>query len=129
MIFSKIGGGVFRFYTSVARVSPGFEMNDLGYLQEAGKQTFSTWLGWEYHEPRSFYRWLSIWVNQLDGWTTQGLSIANMNAATAQLMVDAELKNSWTAHVGVSGGNLIDNYDDRKARGGPALFHHPTLDW
>jgi hypothetical protein len=127
--FSKIGGGAFRYYTGISRVSPGFEINDMGYLQVAGKQAISNWFWVEYHEPRSFYRSLFAYFSQLAGWTTEGLSIAYMNAATMRLGADVELKNSWMVHLGVTGDNLMDNYDDRKARGGPALFHHPVLDW
>ena len=40
--FGKFGGGITRFQTSFNRMSPGFEANDLGYLQRADLKTGAT---------------------------------------------------------------------------------------
>src|SRR5437667_1581167 len=42
--FSKVSGNVIG-QTSYQRRSPGFEINDLGYLQRADQQSWSTWVG------------------------------------------------------------------------------------
>src|SRR2546422_4327943 len=42
--FGKVGGAHLLFQTGYQRRSAGFEINDLGYLQRADQQTWSTWM-------------------------------------------------------------------------------------
>ena len=39
----KYSGGITRFETSIVRMSPGFEANDLGFLRRADLLDWSTW--------------------------------------------------------------------------------------
>src|SRR5438034_8344605 len=43
--FGKVGGAHLLGQTSYQRRSAGFEVNDLGYLQRADQQSWSTWVG------------------------------------------------------------------------------------
>src|SRR3989475_13277681 len=45
LLFGKVGGGITRFETSYQRRSPGFEVNDLGFLLRADQQSWNNWLG------------------------------------------------------------------------------------
>ena len=125
--FSKEGGGITRFWTGLSRVSPGFEINDLGYLSEAGKQSWSNWFAFVWQEPKSFYRMMQLNFNESNNWTTQGVSGSYLSATNANVNWHAQLTNSWFVHSGLSYNNFLGVYDDRKARGGPAMFRHPYL--
>src|SRR5207244_13250189 len=54
LLFGKVGGGVTRFETSYQRRSPGFEVNDLGFLLQADQQSCNTWFVLQSPTPRSF---------------------------------------------------------------------------
>jgi Domain of unknown function (DUF5916) len=115
--FAKFGGGLLRFETSYQRVSPGFEVNDLGYLRRADWQSFATWASLQFNHPGPFFRRLSWNFNEWNEWTSKGLPLdraVNSN-------VNLELPNSWWVHLGGSLGGFGTLYCDRCARGGPAL--------
>ena len=117
LAFGKVGGGMFRFETSYQRTSPGFEINDLGFLNRADKQTQATWASLAFTEPTRLYRQLYWNVNQENQWTTAGLPLGRM----VNTNLHAELPNSWFLNGGVTWGGLGEVYCDRCARGGPAL--------
>ena len=126
--FGKIGGGVVRFNTNFNRFGPGLEINDLGYLAEAGIMTWNNSFTLQYLQPGPFYRQMYIGVSEVNGWTTQGLNAAYMNNNAANLNWDVQFKNSWWIHVGGDRNRWHTAFDDRKARGGPALRGHPFTD-
>ena len=115
--FGKVGGGRIRFETSYQRTSPGFEINDLGFLNRADKQNQSTWASLSFNKPASFYRRMFWNVNQWQDWTADGLALDRAFNSN----IHAELKNSWWVHVGGTIGGLGEMYCDRCARGGPAV--------
>ena len=55
LTFGKVGGGITRFQTSFNRMSPGFEPNDLGYLQRADLQNWSNWFSLNFNTPALFF--------------------------------------------------------------------------
>ncbi|HET9512493.1 MAG TPA: DUF5916 domain-containing protein [Gemmatimonadales bacterium] len=115
--FGKVGGSMLRFETSYQRTSPGFEINDLGFLNRADKQNQATWAQLAFNNPALFYRRLFWNVNQWHDWTAAGLLLDrgfNTNVHT-------ELKNSWWLHKGLTLGGIGNVVCDRCARGGPAL--------
>jgi hypothetical protein len=115
--FGKVGGGNFRFETSYQRTSPGFEINDLGFLNRADKQNQSTWAQVSFTRPASFYRRMFWNMNQWQDWTADGLALDRAFNSN----VHAELKNSWWIHLGGTIGGLGGMHCDRCARGGPAV--------
>jgi len=123
----KIGGGVTRFYTGFTSTSPGFEINDLGYLTQAGVQSWSNWFGWQFTTPKSFYRQLWLNLNGSGQWTAQGLTGQYLAATSANFNAQAELKSGWWVNFGVEGDNWGGIYDPIKARGGPAMYRHPFV--
>jgi hypothetical protein len=119
----KVAGRHLMFETSWQRRSPGFEINDLGYLQRAGSHNWSTWAGYFDRHPRPLYRSLQWNWNWWQIWTTEGLPLER--AANTNLHVT--LKNNWGIHLGGTLGQLGATYDDRAARGGPAVRQDPYL--
>src|SRR6266704_566596 len=54
--FGKVGGAHLLGQTSYQRRSAGFEINDLGYLQRADQQSWSTWIGYFDRHQRALYQ-------------------------------------------------------------------------
>jgi hypothetical protein len=127
--FGKIGGGVLRFNTDFQRISPGFEINDIGYIAQAGAESWSNWVGLQYEEPKSFYKQLFLNFNAYGAWSAEGISGSHLSTTSTNFNAFSELKSGWTVNFGIEGANLLGVYDDRKARGGPAMFRHPFVDW
>jgi hypothetical protein len=114
---SKNGGGITRFYSGLKRTSPGFEINDAGFLSRADQQSYSNWFQLAYNKPTSWYRKAFVNFNEWTNWNTGGLLTdfgGNINA-------HAQFTNQWWGHIGYNLNNLGAVYDDRAARGGPAL--------
>jgi len=121
--FGKVAGRHLMFQTAWQRRSPGFEINDLGYLQRAGNHNWATWIGYFDRHPRPLYRSFQWNWNWWQIWTTEGLPMER--AANTNLHVT--LRNNWGLHAGGTLGQLGATYDDRAARGGPAVRQDPYV--
>ena len=115
--FSKIGGGNTRFQTVYYRFSPGFEINDLGFQSRADEQQLSNWFGLQFNKPTRAYRRANVNLNHWSNWTTEGMPTSlgtNINA-------HMELPSTWWVHAGGNLNGFVRTFDDRAARGGPAI--------
>jgi hypothetical protein len=115
--FGKVGGAHVMFQTGYERRSPGFEINDLGYLQRADQQTWSTWVGFFDRKRRALTQRFQWNFNWWQYWTTAGLPeerAFNTNTHTT-------FNNTWSFHVGGTVGQLGETYCYSCARGGPAV--------
>jgi hypothetical protein len=115
--FGKFGGPILRFETSLQRVSPGYEINDLGFQRRADWQEQATWAALQFQKPAAFYQRLFWNFNEWNDWTTAGMPLEH----AVNTNVHTELKNHWWLHAGGTLGQLGTTYCDRCARGGPAL--------
>ena len=121
--FGKVGGQHLLFETDYQRRSDGFEINDLGFLRRADQQSWSTWAGFFDRHERKFYnrfQWSNNWWQH---WTTAGLPLE----AAYNTNVHITFKNNWSWHMGGTVGQLGTTYDDRGARGGPAIRQDPYI--
>lgn len=117
LALAKHGGGRTRFMTGYTRTTPGFEINDLGFLSRADVQSVFGWFQVAYLKPTSWYRSARVNFNQWNQWNTGGQLLesgGNINAHT-------EFANQWWAHAGFNLNSLGDPFDDRDARGGPSV--------
>lgn len=117
LALSKNGGGKTRFFTGFQRTTPGFEINDLGFLSRGDQQSYSNWFQLSYQKPTNWYRRAFVNFNQWTQWNTGGQLLelgGNINAHT-------EFANQWWGHVGFNLNSLGDPFDDRDARGGPSV--------
>lgn len=119
--FDKIGGAHLMFESAYQRRSPGFEINDLGFLRRADQQSWSTWVGYFDRHPRAFYNRFQLNNNWWQYWTTRGLP----EEAAYNTNVHITFKNNWGWHMGGTIGQLGAVYDDRQSRGGPAVRQDP----
>jgi hypothetical protein len=122
--FGKVGGATLQFETSYQRISAGYEVNDLGYLQRADWQSQATWVGLSFYKPTKVYRSFRINFNEWNEWTASGLSLGHYVNGN----LHTELPNKWWLHLGATytgvGGPA---YCDRCTRGGPAVRVSPTF--
>jgi hypothetical protein len=113
--FNKIGGQRIRFNFSGNYKTPGFDVNDVGYLRRADQIQESGWVQVRWDTPNKVYRNFRLNFNQWAGWNFGGdtrFSGTNVNAHVVLL-------SNWAAGMGV---NLeTAGIDDRSTRGGPAF--------
>jgi hypothetical protein len=115
--FDKIGGEHLLFESAYQRRSPGFEINDLGFLRRADQVSWNTWVGYFDRKQRLFYnrfQWNNNWWQY---WTADGLPLE----AAYNTNTHITFKNNSSFHMGGTLGQLGTTYNDRAARGGPAV--------
>ena len=115
--FGKYGGGITRFETSVVRQSPGFDVNDIGFLRRADQLNWSTWGALTFREAHGIYRWAQVNGNHSEAWNTSGIRLENAVNFNGHM----GLRNNWDTHLGGTFAGLTPTYCDRCARGGPVL--------
>ncbi len=121
--FAKIAGRHLQFSTAYARTSAGFEPNDLGYLRRADQQSWSNWLGLYDRRPRPWYNSIQWNLNWSGRWTATGLPLDRSVGSS----FDITFPSSASAWVSGNWGQLGATYDDRGARGGPAVRQDPFV--
>src|SRR6267378_1640186 len=121
LLFSKVGGGITRFETSYLRRSPGFEVNDLGFLLRADQQSWNNWFGLQSLHPSSIYQQAFWNFNWWQYWAADGLALER----AANSNVHVQLNNRSWLHAGSTLGQLGTTFCDRCARGGPAVRADP----
>jgi hypothetical protein len=117
--FGKIGGERVRFNSYFGYKSPGFEINDLGYLRRADQRMMSNWLQWRHDRPSKYLRSFRINFNQWASWNFDGDNQfygGNINA-------HATFPNNWAVGLGVNREG--EGFDDRRTRGGPGGLYAP----
>ncbi|HSG50235.1 MAG TPA: DUF5916 domain-containing protein [Longimicrobiales bacterium] len=112
---SKISGGRWRLGTLVQTRSPGFDVNDAGYLREADFTTAVLYAGYAVNNPMGPFRRWRLNANGWTGWTYGGES----QGAGGNINGSAQLANFWSVHAGVNhnGGGVTTAL----LRGGPAV--------
>ena len=121
--FGKVSGQHLSFETSYLRRSPGFEINDMGFLRRADQQSWNTWMGFFDRREHLFYKRFQLNNNWWQYWSTAGLP----TEAAYNMNTHINFKNNMGFHVGGTAGQLGTTYDDRAARGGPAVRNDPYL--
>lgn len=123
LAFRKTSGFI-QFETSYERRSPGFEVNDLGFLLRADQQSWNTWGSFNWLSPKAFFQ-RGFWnFNWWQYWSASG-GLPTERAANTN--AHFQLNNRWWAHAGGTLGQLGGVFDDRVARGGPAVRVDPYL--
>ncbi len=119
--FAKLSGDHFKFSAAYQRRSAGFEINDLGYLQRADQQSLTFSANIYDRKPNRLYQELDANLTPWLFWTAAGLPLDRGLNGSVQLMRKHD--EQWSA--GVTVGGLGATYDDRAARGGPAVRQSP----
>ncbi len=112
--FERTGNSDLRFQTGVAWRSPGFEINDLGFMRSANEINQFTWVGWRKQDPFSIFDHLFINGNQWLDWDYAG----NFLGAQFNVNGNARFRNKYGAGFGVT--RREGRISNTELRGGPA---------
>jgi hypothetical protein len=99
-------------------VSPGFEVNDLGREQSAGRHLLSTDLHYQNFTPGRFLNNYIIWPFTNHQWNYDGEPLPNVGLPTYNFWVQGQLRNFWNFVLWT--GYSPRFVDDQLTRGGPA---------
>jgi hypothetical protein len=109
--------GKWRPNLQVQMLSPGFEVNDVGFLPRTDAITTHALLHYLNTDLTKHTREISVWAAKYQNWNFGHDMTANGVTANAYV----QLKNYWG--VWGWGGKLEDHLDDRITRGGPAMLY------
>jgi hypothetical protein len=111
--FGQIGGSKIRFNTEVGFKSPGFDLNDVGFLRRADQRWTANWFQLRNEKPGKYLRNRYINFNYFSTWNYDGERLfggGNVNGSFG-------FKNNWATGGGI--GAQPHGFDDRMTRGGP----------
>jgi len=111
----KEGGGHLRFNGGLTWNSPGFELNDVGFMRVADQITQWATVGWRVSEPFSIFRSFNANLNQSRGWDFGGTNLSSFGGGN----VDFQLRNHWGFATGLFRDN--ERTSNQALRGGPSL--------
>jgi len=106
------GTGLWRYNTGINWLSPGLELNDLGYMQSTDEIRQTTNISYFVNQPVSIFRTYSVNLEQFNTWNFNG----DYLGSGAHLSFTSEFKNKWGFQT-----NLIyhsQTLDTRILRGG-----------
>jgi hypothetical protein len=121
--FAKVGGRRLLFETAYQRRTPGFDVNDIGFLRQADQQAWTSWANLAFRTPNRIFQQLRWNFNNWEYWTADGLPTER----AFNTNVHVQFTNRWWLHLGGTLGQLGATYCDRCARGGPAIRQDPYL--
>ena len=116
LLFTKQNGFI-NFQTSYQRRSPGFEINDLGFLFQSDQQSWNNWASLNWRKPVGIFQ-RAFWnFNYWQYWSSEGLPTDR----AANTNVHATFNNQWSIHLGGTIAGLGDVYCNTCSRGGPSV--------
>jgi hypothetical protein len=104
--------GFWRYSTGVSVLSPGIELNDLGYMQTADEINQENEVSYFVNQPVSIFRTYNISLEQFNSWNFNGTFLGS----GGHLSFFSEFKNQWSL-----GANIIYHsqaIDTKILRGG-----------
>jgi hypothetical protein len=107
--------GKWRPNIQLQALSPGFELNDMGFLPRVDAISSHAVLQYRDTDVKEHRRMLNAWVGKYQNWNFDGDLTANGVGSGFFL----ELKNYWW--IEAWGGGRLDAIDDQRTRGGPAI--------
>ena len=98
-------------------LSPGLELNDIGFLSQTDILRQYGWVQYRILKPFGIFRWLRVNLNQSSNWDFGGINTGNDFNINGR----AEFKNFWAASGGLYASAFsVSNAD---LRGGPSLTY------
>ena len=107
--------GKWRPNLQIQALSPGFEVNDVGFLPRTDAISTHAVMQYIDTDVRKYTREISAWVGKYQNWNFDGDNTAN--GISSNFYVG--LKNYWYAYL--STGGRVKAIDDQRTRGGPTL--------
>jgi Domain of unknown function (DUF5916)/Carbohydrate family 9 binding domain-like len=106
--------GNLQFQTGAAWRSPGFEINDIGYMRRADEINQSTWVGYNKRHPFSIFNDWQMNGNQWLDWDWGG----HFLGAAANVNSNWTFKNRWGGRWELTRDS--ENTSNTELRGGPS---------
>lgn len=119
--FGKISGERTRFNVTAAYRSPGFDVNDLGFLPRADAISQNAWFQLRWMEPGHGFRERILNVNQ---WAHRNFA-GDLISLGGNINGNGSLTNLWSFGGGINVNGRV--LDDRMTRGGPAGLIEPGM--
>lgn len=91
----KIGKGakgLWRYSTALTWLSPGLELNDLGYMNQSDEFNQTNILSFEENKPVSIFRTLTFTLEQFNNWNFNGTYLGS----GSHLSTTAGFNNNWS---------------------------------
>jgi hypothetical protein len=118
--FGRKGNKRFIFSEKLSWISPGLDLNDVGYLLMADLVENYTSVSYRQTEPRRWFRNYTVKLNQSNTWNFGGTSLRNELGAEINTMFN----NRW--EVSMYESFVFSNLSTRLLRGGPAFRLSPA---
>jgi len=115
----KSGGGNWRYGFRAAWLSPGFDLNDMGYMRRSDAINQSLWVNYVIWSPFSIFRNMHYSLMEWAGTDFSGRHLYT----GLRLGINAQFINYWSANTGLRREGVDVNRAE--LRGGPALLY-PT---
>ncbi len=112
----KTGGKHWRFETGGTWRSPGFEINDLGYMRHADEATQFGWGQYAMRNPFSIFRNFQLNFNEWLKWDFGGANLLQEGNTNFSMT----FKNNWQAGSGAT--FAWRRLSDTVLRGGPSML-------
>jgi hypothetical protein len=119
--FGRVGHSRWRYSDVVTWFSPGLDLNDIGYLQQADQVQNVVSVGYTETEPAGAFREYGVNFNQYLYWDFGGLR----TYATTHTDLFGQFTNRWGFSAAA---NVVhESVETRLLRGGPAVKTSPLL--
>ncbi|HYO45797.1 MAG TPA: DUF5916 domain-containing protein [Gemmatimonadota bacterium] len=112
---AKESGGPWRAAAFSMVRSPGFEVNDLGFMRETDMIGYGAFAGYRLLQPNRFFRSGGMNVNYSSFDNFDGLLVSHETNVNG----NAQLQNFWFVYGGLE--RDFDNWQTDALRGGPAI--------
>jgi hypothetical protein len=111
----RIDGPGPRYALTGHVISPGFDINDLGFLNSSDVLSSVGWIGQDWYRETRLTRAHSLWVNAWSLWNTHG----ERRVTGANLWVHVQFQNFW--EIGGYAAYTLPGMSPVLLRGGPAV--------
>jgi len=115
VIFGKSSSSRIKYQTGVSWRSPGFEINDIGYMRRADQINQFTWVGYWINQPFGIFRKFSVNANQWCNWDFGGVNTSN----AVNMNVHGTFKNNSNFGGGMT--RSFEYISNEILRGGPSV--------
>ncbi len=108
--------GLWKYSTNISWVSPGLELNEMGYMNEADQINQGNEISFFVNKPFSIFNTFSLDLEQFNSWNFNGTHLGS----GAHLSFSSQFRNNYSFRT-----NLIFHsrgIDTRKLRGGPDMI-------
>ena len=122
-MFAKFGKGHFQYGVFFNWKSPGLELNDMGYQQDADQLSQLAFTSYRSLEPFSIFRSFNINMNQWQIWDYAGTSMVT----GGNINMHMNFKNYWSLGYGVNANSA--SLSKTALRGGPYLKTPASLSY